>query len=105
MIDIKPILEMFKGKGAENFRAVVEAYVKLYEQQDKKIDKLENRLEEQDRQIADMRNMLKLSLELEEKCLQQNVRANEVNRNLAEWIIFSEKRDEIREAIGKLLKG
>lgn len=105
MIDLKPILDMFKGRGADNFRAVVEAYVKLFEQQDKKIDKLEVRLEQQEKQINDLRDLLKKSIEMEERCLQQNVRSNDLIRNLAEYIIFTENRDEVKESIGKLLKG
>ncbi len=104
MVDLSPLFKLLKGKDADNFKAVIEAYVKLYEQQDKKIDKLEKQLTEQIEINRDLRTLVQQVINMEERCLDQNVRNNEVIRNLAEWIIFTERREEIGKNIGKLLK-
>lgn len=104
MIDISAILKMFKGKDADNFRAVVQGYKELFEELRKDIETLRSENKELKGMLNNALSQVELVARMEERCLDQNVKNNEVIRNLAEWIIFTERRAEISETIGKLLK-
>ena len=97
MFDITSVLAMFKGKDADNFKAVVGAYKDLYDELRIEIDKVRTENEAIKQQLVQVTGM-------EQRCLEQNVKANEMIRNLAEWIIFAEKRDQIKINMREVLK-
>lgn len=52
-----------------------------------------------------LKNQIEAVIKLEEKCLQRNVDAYDLIRNLSEWIIFEEKRPDIKRNIQHLING
>lgn len=104
MIDISPILKMFKGKDADNFKVVVEAYKNLFDELRKDIDILKKENKELKTMLQASLDQVNKVISMEERCLDQNVKNNEMIRNLVEWIIFTDRREEIAKTMGRVLR-
>lgn len=95
---------MFKGKDADNFKVVVEAYKNLFDELRKDIDILKKENKELKTMLQASLDQVNKVISMEERCLDQNVKNNEVIRNLAEWIIFTDRREEITKTMGRVLR-
>lgn len=103
-MDLSPILALFKGKDAENFKAVVNAYKELYDELRKEMVDIKTEINQVRIENEALKQQLIKVTGMEERCLDQNVKANELIRNLAEWIIFVEKREQIKLNMREILK-
>src|SRR5882757_10013456 len=103
-MDITPILSLFKGKDAENFKAVLQGMKLVNDEIRIQYDGVKKEIVEMRKENAELKLQLAEVAQMEERCLDQNVKANELIRNLCEWIIFEEKRPKIKITLSHILK-
>lgn len=103
-MDFTPLLALFKGKDSENFKAVIEGMKLVNDEVRIQYDGLKKEMAEIRKENAELKEQLIAVTQMEERCLDQNVKANELIRNLCEWIIFEERRPQIKIAIRESLK-
>jgi septal ring factor EnvC (AmiA/AmiB activator) len=103
-MDISPILALFKGKDAENFKAVLQGMKLVNDEIRIQYDGLKKEMSEIRKENAALKDQLINVERMEERCLDQNVKANELIRNLCEWIIFEENRAQIKITLSHILK-
>lgn len=94
---LRNVLPLFKGRDAKLIEVLFNQWEKITEKQEDRIEKLEAT----NRELLE--RMKKLE-KLEEDCLQRNVDANDLVRNLVEFIIFDEGRPEKKRDLIMLLK-
>lgn len=97
-MDLTPILALIKGKSADNFKAVIEGMKMLNDEMKSVYSEIKEKNKQMEKKIEEL-------VKLEADCLQRNIEANELIRNLTEWIIFEEKRPEIKRNIAYLING
>lgn len=102
-MDITPILALIKGKNSDNFKAVIEGMKMVNDEIRLQYDELKEGFAELKEENKVLKDQIKSVIELEEKCLKRNVEANELIKNLSEWIIFEERRPEIKRNIAYLI--
>ena len=104
---VSAIWKLIRGSNSKQSELLFNQWKVMYEVQEKKANDLEIKLDEAMRQLQENSKKVVKLIEMEEDCLKQNVRANELNRSLAEYIIFSDepgRQESLKTAIGKLLK-
>lgn len=105
MIDLNPILSLIKGKGSENFKAVIDAMKLVNDEVRLQYEEIKKDFLELKEENKVLKAQIEAVIKLEENCLQRNVEANDLIRNLCEWIIFEEKRTEVKRNIAYLING
>lgn len=103
-MDFSPLLSLLKGKHSETEKFIIAGFKVLYEQQGKANKQSAIDITKLKQQINNLEKKLSVVTRMEEDCLDQNVKSNELIRNLVEYIIFEERRVDIAKNISLLLK-
>lgn len=96
-MDITPLLALLKGKGTDNFKAVLEGMKMVNDEIRIQYNEIKDKNKELEKKVEEI-------VTLEAECLKRNVEANELIKNLCEWIIFEERRSEIKNNLKEILK-